>query len=288
MIGLVVALLTASGGALPETGTILEALNAARAEQGVPALKRDATLDRAAEERARGTAARPEGRRFASEEPIDALLERAGLRRYRRASQYLAYQSGYDDPSAAAVRQWRDYGPAWDRVVDPRWSDVGIAWASAPDGTLVIAAVLVEREIGAPDLSAIEARVHEAVNVARMKGGLPPLTRDPSLDAVARAHSADMVRRGFFAHASPDGAGPADRLANAGIRFARVAENLARSLREEDAVAATVEGWMGSEGHRANLFGSAFTLTGVGVAVREEDGEIVFTQVFSVPQAADP
>ena len=48
------------------------------------------------------------------------------------------------------------------------------------------------------------------------RAGCGALRFDSRLAAAARAHSADMVNRHYFAHESPDGSTPADRAAAAG------------------------------------------------------------------------
>lgn len=121
-----------------------------------------------------------------------------------------------------------------------------------------------------------EERMLELLNLARVEAGLSPLTRDPMMDAVARAHSLDMLRRGYFGHESPEGASPFDRMLEAGVRFRVAAENLA--------LAPTVEiahqGLMESPGHRSNILAREFGRVGIG-AVRVDGMGRVFTQGFA-------
>ena len=83
------------------------------------------------------------------------------------------------------------------------------AWLSL---LAVFAALAVEGAAAAdppdcpPDASNRDAIVCE-VNAARAAAGRAPLTSRPSLAAAARAHSADMVERRYFAHDSPEGEG---------------------------------------------------------------------------------
>src|SRR5690606_16991447 len=55
-------------------------------------------------------------------------------------------------------------------------------------------------ERGDTGFAALESALHVAVNEVRRQAGLIPLRRDPAVDRVARAHSEDMVARGYFAH----------------------------------------------------------------------------------------
>jgi hypothetical protein len=60
--------------------------------------------------------------------------------------------------------------------------------------------------------ASLEDALHQEVNDVRARKHLIRLERMPDLDAVARAHSQDMVRRRYLAHASPEGDIAVDRL----------------------------------------------------------------------------
>ena len=75
-----------------------------------------------------------------------------------------------------------------------------------------------------PDL---EKRMLDLVNQERQAAGLRPLAADPELTEVARRHSADMFARGYFAHDTPEGITPFDRMRDANVRFIIAGENLA-------------------------------------------------------------
>ena len=109
-----------------------------------------------------------------------------------------------------------------------------------------------------PDL---EARMLELVNNERRAAGLSSLAMDPELVEVARKHSDDMFKRGYFAHVSPEGKSVGDRISAANIRFLTAGENLA--------LAPTLQishtGLMNSPGHRANILHSQFGRVGIGI-----------------------
>ena len=113
------------------------------------------------------------------------------------------------------------------------------------------------------------------------------LTERSRLTEVARAHSEDMVRRGYFSHVSPEGKDVADRVRADGLRYRRVAENIQMSRGARDTAQSAVDSWMNSEPHRGSILDPGFVETGVGVAVAE-DGEIYFTQVFMTPPEPGP
>jgi uncharacterized protein YkwD len=109
-----------------------------------------------------------------------------------------------------------------------------------------------------PDL---EKHMLDLVNQDRQAAGLNPLAPDPELTEVARRHSADMFARGYFAHDTPEGKSPFDRMHDAGVRFLTAGENLA--LAPTIPVAHT--GLMNSPGHRANILRPQFGRVGIGV-----------------------
>ncbi len=109
-----------------------------------------------------------------------------------------------------------------------------------------------------PDL---EQRMLDLLNQERVANGLQPLAADPELTEVARRHSADMFARGYFAHDTPEGLSPFDRMKAANVRFTTAGENLA--LAPTLQIAHT--GLMNSPGHRANILRREFGRVGIGV-----------------------
>lgn len=73
----------------------------------------------------------------------------------------------------------------------------------------------------------LEAQMLALVNAERRAAGLSQLTADPELVEVARRHSTDMFRRGYFAHVTPENKDPFDRIREANVRFLTAGENLA-------------------------------------------------------------
>jgi uncharacterized protein YkwD len=108
-----------------------------------------------------------------------------------------------------------------------------------------------------PDL---ESQMLELINQERVAAGLKPLVADPELTEVARKHSTDMFARGYFAHVTPEGRSPFDRINEAGITYRTAGENLA--LAPTLTMAHT--GLMNSPGHRANILRPEFGRVGIG------------------------
>jgi uncharacterized protein YkwD len=98
--------------------------------------------------------------------------------------------------------------------------------------------------------AAADTSTLEAVNALRTEAGRGPIAWSDSLETIAGAHAADMARRGEMSHRGADGSGPADRARDAGYRFCRIAENVARGHRSE---AAVIAAWDGSRAHRRNM-----------------------------------
>lgn len=131
-----------------------------------------------------------------------------------------------------------------------------------------------------------ETEVVALVNQARAAGGdcgsmgsfapSAPLTMNASLHCAARVHSKDMADRMFFDHTNPDGQDPFDRMAEAGYgSFSTQGENIAMGTFTP---ADTVNGWLESDGHCANILNPAYEEIGVGVY---EGGALYWTQTFA-------
>jgi uncharacterized protein YkwD len=109
-----------------------------------------------------------------------------------------------------------------------------------------------------PDL---EAQMLILVNNERLKNGLKLVKADTEIAVVARKHSADMFKRGYFSHYTPEGKNPFDRMKAGGISFLTAGENLA--LAQTLSIAHT--GLMNSPGHRANILNPSFGRLGIGI-----------------------
>ena len=126
----------------------------------------------------------------------------------------------------------------------------------------------------------IERRAFEMTNTVRLQSNLAPLAWDPQLCRMARIHSENMVRRGFFSHETPEGLHLKDRAHAAGIaHFHVLGENIAYNQGFDDPGAFTVGRWMLSPGHRANILGREFEQSAIGVFVAP-DGTVYLTQEF--------
>ncbi|MGW6654964.1 SCP-like extracellular [Streptomyces sp. CB02130] len=112
-----------------------------------------------------------------------------------------------------------------------------------------------------PTDASARSEVLALVNQERAKVGCSPLSTSAPLTSLAQNFSEDMAARGFFDHTDPDGDTPWDRAAQAGVQ-GLAAENIARG---QAAAQAVMEGWMNSEGHRANILNCDYKTIGIGV-----------------------
>jgi uncharacterized protein YkwD len=122
---------------------------------------------------------------------------------------------------------------------------------------------------------AAEQEIFRLVNKERVERGLPALRWEAGALIVARGHSEDMTRRGYFSHVSPEGKTVGDRLNEAGIDFSLAGENLALA----PTVELVHEGLMESLGHRENILLPDYRRVAIGVIDTGVYGKMV-TQVF--------
>ncbi|MDG1479351.1 MAG: CAP domain-containing protein [Myxococcota bacterium] len=91
-----------------------------------------------------------------------------------------------------------------------------------------------------------------------------PIAMDPHLQCAGRYHSLWMSDTNSFSHESPGGdlgEDPWARIDSTNFAGAAVGENIAAGYASARDV---VDGWLGSDGHCANLMNPDATLTGVG------------------------
>ena len=109
------------------------------------------------------------------------------------------------------------------------------------------------------------------INEARSDHGLGALRSTGTLEKAAAAHSRDMVRRDFFAHDSPTGSTPQQRIDRAGYFDGAsswaLGETIAWGSGGRATPASIVRSWLGSPGHRAILLDSRYHDLGVGIAL---------------------
>jgi uncharacterized protein YkwD len=119
---------------------------------------------------------------------------------------------------------------------------------------------------GSADPAAAEQEIVALVNRDRARAGLPPVTADARLTAIARAHCHDMIDHDFVGHLSPRTGTSMDRVRRAGLTPDIVFENVGRAYSPDQAES----GFLGSPGHRGNLLDPRARRIGVGVVFGPE------------------
>jgi hypothetical protein len=117
-----------------------------------------------------------------------------------------------------------------------------------------------------------ERATNARVATFRLNRSLLALAYSEALSAVARAHSEDMARRGFFDHVNPDGLAPQDRVERAGVTSYSCGENLytVSNASQDDAeyiASDSFTGWLNSPGHYENMITPRWDSGAVGVYV---------------------
>jgi uncharacterized protein YkwD len=123
----------------------------------------------------------------------------------------------------------------------------------------------------AANLELARAAVVCLINHQRAQNGEMPLAVDSRLASVANSHVEELVANDYFAHVSPSGVTPVDRIRATGYipgpeSGYLIGENLAWGTLTLSTPQAIVEAWMASPDHRANILESRYVDTGIGIA----------------------
>ena len=118
-------------------------------------------------------------------------------------------------------------------------------------------------------------QVVKLVNEERTKAGLSPLTMDADITAAANVRASEIKQS--FSHTRPDGRSFSTALQEQGVTFRGSGENIAWGQRTPEQV---MNGWMNSDGHRANILNENFKNIGVGY-YQDENGRNHWVQLFT-------
>lgn len=118
-------------------------------------------------------------------------------------------------------------------------------------------------------------QVIDLVNEERAKAGLSAVVLDKSIASAAlvRAKETEIS----FSHTRPNGSSYSTALTEAGVTYRGSGENIAWGQKTP---ADVMNGWMNSEGHKANILNSNFTKIGVGY-YQNSNGTNYWTQLFT-------
>ena len=122
----------------------------------------------------------------------------------------------------------------------------------------------------AADMGLVRAAVLCLINRKRAEAGESPLVTNPQLEQAAEEHAQELVAEDYFAHVSPSGETPVDRIRNTGyipnpgVGYV-IGENLAWGTYQLSTPQAIVSAWIASPGHLANILEAQYHDTGIGV-----------------------
>lgn len=118
-------------------------------------------------------------------------------------------------------------------------------------------------------------QVVKLVNEERAKAGLSALTLDTSLTAAANTRAKEIKE--LFSHTRPNGSSFSTVLKEHGVTYRGSGENIAWGQKTPEQV---MNGWMNSEGHRANILNRNFKNIGIGY-FQDENGVNHWVQLFT-------
>lgn len=133
------------------------------------------------------------------------------------------------------------------------------------------------------DISSVD--LLKDTNIEREKQGLTPLRMNDALSSAALLKAQDMFKYDYWAHTSPTGVEPWKWLGDTGYNYSYAGENLAKNY---PTAVATVDAWMNSASHRANILNKQYVDVGFAVVDGTLDGQntTLVVAMYGAPVAA--
>jgi len=274
-----------------------------------PPIRRNAVLDRVAEQWAEGR-------------PLAAAAEDSG---YRPELTGGLHFNGTDDSMVQQLRHtgcrivvdravrgigvYRNASDTWLVVVSPYLPDAlasaerapfpaaaGSALPPQPPPSalpVIPAAPAATAALTAtPSAPLLSTRALQLVNEVRARGTrcgtrsfapAPPLSFSGTLAGVALGHANDMADHNYFEHQNLSGKSPADRVRAVGYQEKLVGENLAYG---PGTIEEVVQGWLDSPGHCENIMDPRFSQMGIAYSPgRASRHGLYWVQLFAEPRA---
>lgn len=199
-----------------------------------------------------------------SKTTAEADCENNGYTRYTCASCGDSYD---EDVTKALGHAWGD----WKTVKEATTSSAGEKQSSCSRCGKTRSEAVPKLE-GSSSSGDFVSEVVRLVNIERANYGLSPLKTNSALEDYAELRSTEIVSK--FSHERPNGARALDYLRGLGT-LRTYGENIAMGQRTPEEV---VNDWMNSEGHRANILKSDFTMIGIGCY--KSGGTYYWVQIF--------
>ena len=173
------------------------------------------------------------------------------------------------------------------------------ATTAPASGPSIIAGVLAtpcantELTPEAGNIEAIDTATLCLVNQERARNNELPLQSNAKLEQAAQGHSEEMISDDYFAHISPNGLTPVERVIATGYvpnsqDGYTLGENIAWGTLQLSTPSAIVAAWIASPEHLANILYSPYLDTAIGVApeapeaLAEGQPGAVYSQEFGV------
>ncbi|HEV2846444.1 MAG TPA: CAP domain-containing protein [Thermoanaerobaculia bacterium] len=261
---------------------LLQLINAERRSKGAPPLRHSPALSQVAQWHT-GVISRQDRLSTGSREDLRNQMKRAGYQAHKWTESVATSPGG----AATVLGNWRRNDSATFRdLMDPQVRDIGFGFGRFQGMPLYVvifaepmAEYIARETMDLRDLQQVRKQIVAAVNSARRKAGVPPVTANTDLDEAAQRHAEDMLARNFFAHESPSGTTVRERARTAGYHWRTIGENIAEG---QLSVAEVMETWMQSPGHRRNILEKDFKELGVGLAMGPSGGthRVLWAQNF--------
>jgi len=122
----------------------------------------------------------------------------------------------------------------------------------------------------AANIGLVRAAVLCLINRKRAEDSESPLVASPELEHAAESHCEELIADDYFAHVSPSGETPVDRIRNTGyipgpsVGYV-IGENLAWGTYQLSTPQAIVSAWVASPGHLANILEAQYRETGIAI-----------------------
>ncbi len=197
-----------------------------------------------------------------------------------------SYEGGvyYANNTGDLLRGWYEFGDGFSRYFDASTGKMALGWQQLSDGLWyyfdLADGAYLNSTTAAPTFA---QQVFDIVNQTRVAAGHSTLRLSTNLMVMAIDRAREIV--GVFDHTRPDGRPWSsiftDYEASPRYNFSwsYIGENIAQGYAS---AAAVMQAWMDSPGHAANILGSNYNFTeiGIGVYIDTHTGRMYWAQLF--------
>jgi len=270
-----------------QRSALLGRINLERSNMGLGQLSLSFSLSTAAQSQADDMTTRnyfafasPEGKTF------DEWVQETGYVPHTLAENLAQTNQGI----TGLVSVWESQSPiSYNNVINSEYKELGVGvgtFQGVPIYTVIFARSLEDyfnqQTSLLDDIEQVRVQLLERVNLERAQQGLSVLEINTLLNQAAQGHTDDMLARAYYAHESPEGTTPHERITATGYSAQLSAENIAKG---QFSVEQVMDDWMNSPSHRANILEPDFEEIGFGLSFGANNNglEIIWAQEFGKP-----